>query len=422
MMDVPSGSLDSLYSTDDSTNGHSTMHKTSNFNGSCSSNGNNNGDNVDTTAPTPTAGSSKNLTNSDFGRTRRSRPKRNGSLTKTDIFANESMTSFRVSRRSKLSPDEFMPTLSRHNNSFNSNNNNSFSSISSNKHGGGLNYNHHDSFQSFNTTSSEGLEGSIKTLIVEEHFKESGSESDADLGTSSDTQRKSASQHSQDADGTHNDIDTGPVRRRNSADDAFDPNDSWISQNSSQPAQDANDLVAMVEEAKDWKTKWLLRVAIFRASCGNFVNSLPVQVFMSIVIVGNAILLGALTYESLPAYTLRIMEVADLGMLCIFTMEITLHTVYLGVRELIKDSWLVFDFIVILTSWVFLGSSLAILRSFRIFRVFSLFSRWESLRTLFEAIGSTLPKMASIWLSLLICTYTPNTHTHTHNPHTTGIR
>lgn len=409
MMDVRVGNSDSFYSTDDdkNNNANTSMHKNSHGpNGT--SNHSTTSMTTTTTAATTTMLSSKNTTNDELGRSHRtSRPKRKGSLTKTDIFANESMTSFRVSRRSKLSPDDLMPTSSsrhhsksRHKSNYNNNsNNNSSSSIgSSSKHGGGLNYHHrnHDSFQSFNTTSSEGLEGSIKTLILEEHFQGSGSESDADLGTSSDTQGRGARQQSQ-----HGGSDKGGIQP--TSNDALDPNDSWMSQNSSQ--QDSNDLVAVLEEAEDWKTKWLLRFAILRASCGNFVNSMPVQVFMSIIIVGNAILLGALTYESLPARTLRIMELADLAMLGIFTFEIILHAVYLGVRQLIKDSWLVFDSIVILMSWVFLGSSLAVLRSFRIFRVFSLFSRWESLRTLFEAIGSTLPKMASIWLSLLIFFY-----------------
>ena len=363
-MDVSSCSLDSFYSNDDNNNsGHISIHK-NNTNGSSSSSIHN------------------NHNNNELSRSRRNRPKRRGSLTKTDVFANESMTSFRVSRRSKLSPDDFMPVSSRH----------------SSKHGGGQS--HHDSFQSFNTTSSEGLEGSAKTLILEEIFQES----DADLGMAVDTRKKNSNHQSQNGDTTNN-IDKGGDRST-SSDDEVDPNDSWISRNSSHP--DRNDSVAVVEEPKDWKIKWLLRLAIVRASCGNFVNSLPVQVFMSIVIVANAILLGALTYESLPALTLRILEGTDLGMLCIFTSEIALHGVYLGPRQLIKDSWLAFDFIVVLLSWAFMGSSLTVLRSFRIFRIFSLFSRWESLRTLFEAIGSTLPKMASIWLSLLICTYTPH--------------
>ena len=188
------------------------------------------------------------------------------------------------------------------------------------------------------------------------------------------------------------------------------PNDSWITDSSRVVGGEFAVLVEEHDSTEEedillwgWTLKFFRGLAVFRVSCGNFVNSMPVQVIMSILLVANAVILGVLTFD-LPELTISILNVTDLVMLCAFTVEITLHAVYMGPRQLLRDFWLSFDFVVILFSWCFRGSSLAVLRSFRIFRVFSIVSRWESLRTLFEAIGSIIPKMASIWLSLLLCT------------------
>jgi hypothetical protein len=141
----------------------------------------------------------------------------------------------------------------------------------------------------------------------------------------------------------------------------------------------------------------------FRTACGNFVNAKGVQIFMSLMLVGNAVVLGVLTVDSIPVSTARALDITDIIMLSAFTLEILLHGIHLGPRRLLKDSWMTFDFLVILFSWCFFESNLNVMRSFRIFRIFSLVSRWESLRSLFEAIGSTIPRMSSIWLSLLLC-------------------
>lgn len=148
---------------------------------------------------------------------------------------------------------------------------------------------------------------------------------------------------------------------------------------------------------QDKKPKpWMMRFNMFRLACGNIVNSTPVQIVMSFFILANAIILGALTYDTVRfnAHTTAVLEGIDLGILVAFTIEIAMHFLYLSYR-LFSDSWLTFDFVVVVLSWIFLDSPMSVLRSFRIFRVFSLVSRWENLRLLFEAIGQTIPKVSS---------------------------
>jgi hypothetical protein len=187
------------------------------------------------------------------------------------------------------------------------------------------------------------------------------------------------------------DDDDDPLYLRHES--SFSTNGNSVNQLLSQQNSASNQNNNTADDNKDEsRFQWRSKLAVVRITSGNFVNSLAVQIVMSIFIVANAVILGALTYDSIDEATQHILETIDLFILVAFTIEIVLHCIYLGLR-LFSDSWLTFDFVVILLSWCFLGSSLAVLRSFRIFRVFSLVSRWESLRTLFEAIGSTIPKV-----------------------------
>lgn len=91
-------------------------------------------------------------------------------------------------------------------------------------------------------------------------------------------------------------------------------------------------------------------------------------------------------------------------MLVAFTIEFLFQFVYLG-PGFIRHTYLIFDLVVLILSWSFFGSSLAVFRSLRIFRVFILVSKWKSLQELVRAVGKTLPKLSSIWVCLLLFFY-----------------
>jgi voltage-gated sodium channel len=147
------------------------------------------------------------------------------------------------------------------------------------------------------------------------------------------------------------------------------------------------------------------KIGHMRNTCGALVNSEPTQWLITFFILLNALILGVMTFVVDNESATNILEVLDLSLLISFTVEMVFQLAYLGPTYL-YNGWLVFDGLIILFSWIFLGSSISILRSFRIFRTFALISRWESLRKLVAAIGSTLPKMATIWTALLIFFYT----------------
>eukprot|EP00545_Synedropsis_sp_CCMP1620_P009781 CAMPEP_0119007252 /NCGR_PEP_ID=MMETSP1176-20130426/2889_1 /TAXON_ID=265551 /ORGANISM="Synedropsis recta cf, Strain CCMP1620" /LENGTH=376 /DNA_ID=CAMNT_0006959367 /DNA_START=82 /DNA_END=1209 /DNA_ORIENTATION=- len=143
-----------------------------------------------------------------------------------------------------------------------------------------------------------------------------------------------------------------------------------------------------------------------RNMSGKFVNSFVVQAIMTCIIIGNAILLGVLTLDVVRSNPglMNALEWLDIAILISFTVEFGFQFFYLG-PVFIRQTWLVFDFVVIVFSWIFVGSSASVLRAFRIFRVFSLASKWTSMQKLFTAVGSSLPKMGVVASLLLLLFY-----------------
>jgi Ion transport protein len=329
-------------------------------------------------------------------RTISSRTKRSGSVNRSDVFANEMMTSFRITRRSTLTPEDLMRQSSqttgvplRRLNSTNS---------SSSIH------------QAANTSfMSEGAY-SCSNDIPQNTLHEMMNASTASLALEDLCMNLNKSLELSTGQDSFNSISSRPLHRICEKGNGLRGGGENGSSGSEEPSvSSVKDVHTSDDENAvsdlDRHSSWQRRIAVFRVSCGNFVNSTPIQIFMSFLLVSNGIVLGALTFDTLPPDTRRILEYTDIITLIAFTIEITLHGIYLGLRQLFKDGWLTFDLFVILFSWCFEGSSISVLRGFRIFRVFSVISRFENLKTLFEAIGSTIPRMASIWLSLLLCKF-----------------
>lgn len=145
---------------------------------------------------------------------------------------------------------------------------------------------------------------------------------------------------------------------------------------------------------------------VYRNKVGKFVNCGPIQFIMTLLIIGNAILLGVFTFEEVRNnYELmNTLEWLDLAFLISFTIEFCLQFFYLG-PTFLRHTWLIFDLVVITFSWAFIDGSTGGLRSMRIFRVLSLVSKWKSLQDLVRAVGHTLPRLASIFICLLLIFY-----------------
>ena len=92
-----------------------------------------------------------------------------------------------------------------------------------------------------------------------------------------------------------------------------------------------------------------------RNTVGRIVNMPLIQTFVTCVIVGNALLLAVITVDAVRfnAPLLNGLEWVDNSMLIIFTVEFVCQFFYLG-HKFIRNSWLIFDALVVIFSWAFL--------------------------------------------------------------------
>lgn len=125
--------------------------------------------------------------------------------------------------------------------------------------------------------------------------------------------------------------------------------------------------------------------ARFRRKCGDAVNHPRVQLFIVFLIAVNALLMGIGTFDFIKddPDRERAFEVTDKVFLIIFTVELVVQFLYRGFG-LLTDGWLVFDLVIIVTSWAF--AELQIIRAFRIFRALRLITRVQVMQNL--VIGS----------------------------------
>lgn len=132
---------------------------------------------------------------------------------------------------------------------------------------------------------------------------------------------------------------------------------------------------------RSWNREILDSVNTIRFNVGMLVNNSRVQILIVILIVANAIMMGIATYDIVKKNQRvdAVFEMVDEIFLIIFTAELCLQFIYLGWR-LLLDGWLLFDLIIIVTSWSF--SSVQIIRAFRIFRALRLVTRIKIMKNL----------------------------------------
>uniref|UniRef100_A0A7S4ATH6 Ion transport domain-containing protein n=1 Tax=Pseudo-nitzschia australis TaxID=44445 RepID=A0A7S4ATH6_9STRA len=153
---------------------------------------------------------------------------------------------------------------------------------------------------------------------------------------------------------------------------------------------------------------WGTAIMKFRLECGAFINNPYVASIMILLIVINALMMGAATYKTNDDELSKKFQRADTGFLVVFTIELLMQFIYCGHR-LFFDMWLNFDLIIIGISWYVSGhdskGSFQVFRGLRVFRAFRLITRIRSMRDLLSALGSVIPRMNAILLFLLLILY-----------------
>ena len=141
-----------------------------------------------------------------------------------------------------------------------------------------------------------------------------------------------------------------------------------------------------------------------RKLCGKIVNHPKVQYLIIALIIVNAVMMGVATFDFVTENTEvdHAFEVTDAVFLWIFTIELAMQLIYRG-YTLFLDSWLVFDFVIVVLSWALDG--LQVVRAFRIFRALRIITRIETMRNLLSALGAIMPRLGAICGLLLLIFY-----------------
>jgi len=130
---------------------------------------------------------------------------------------------------------------------------------------------------------------------------------------------------------------------------------------------------------------------------GMWVESDPVQKFITGLIVLNAIILGLDTSKVVISAVGPILTVIDDAILGVFIIELLLR---IGYRRLsfFRDPWSLFDFAVVGIAVVPTTPGLAVLRALRVLRVLRLINTLPRLKRIVEALLSSLPGLTMIMM------------------------
>ena len=151
------------------------------------------------------------------------------------------------------------------------------------------------------------------------------------------------------------------------------------------------------------------------------VNSNLFNRLILIIIVLNTIVLATEYYDQ-PDWMIKMSYDANVVFTAIFTLEMLLKLFGLGLKQYVKDSFNIFDSIVVILSLIDLmvdpeqvpgntkvkdSSGVSVFRAFRLLRIFKILKSWSSLRVLLITVLQSLPAISNIFfltfLFIFIC-------------------
>jgi voltage-gated sodium channel len=133
--------------------------------------------------------------------------------------------------------------------------------------------------------------------------------------------------------------------------------------------------------------------------CRELISHRTFELVIVVVIVINAIVLGAGTYADLATRHERLFDTIYNVILGIYVVELLIRlTAYRwNPREFVKDGWNIFDFVVVVASFVpGLRANAMLLRLVRLMRIVRLVRFLPDLRMLVAAAGKSVPGIASL--------------------------
>ena len=128
------------------------------------------------------------------------------------------------------------------------------------------------------------------------------------------------------------------------------------------------------------------------------------QRIITFVIILNAAVLGILTDRTLSVEEISLLEMIDKACLVIFTIELIAKLLVYR-RSFWSEGWNIFDFVIVLSSIIFISSSVSVIRAFRIFRLLKALAEFPELQILVSSMLKAIPSMSWALLLLFIIFY-----------------
>lgn len=130
-----------------------------------------------------------------------------------------------------------------------------------------------------------------------------------------------------------------------------------------------------------------------------FLESARFQNFITIIIIINSILIGLETFPDIVKEYDIVIDIIDLIILAMFTVEIALKILIYRVK-FFTDGWNIFDFSIIAISILPAAGSFSIFRALRIVRTLRLFKSLPKLRLIIESLVHSIPSIG--WIGVLL--------------------
>lgn len=136
----------------------------------------------------------------------------------------------------------------------------------------------------------------------------------------------------------------------------------------------------------------------------NFLESHAGHWFIGSIIMVNALILGAQTFDHVPKKVGTILHKIDEIVLIFFILEISLKIAYQK-RDFFKHGWNIFDFLVIVGSLVYHQDYLPILRALRSLHLMSAMDAVPKMRHIIAGIWKALPGILNVFGIVLLFFY-----------------
>ncbi len=135
-----------------------------------------------------------------------------------------------------------------------------------------------------------------------------------------------------------------------------------------------------------------------------FVEARAFQAVVLALIIVNAVILGAETFDGADTTAGSFLHVADRIIVYAFLVEIGTRIIaYRGAY--FKNGWNIFDFLIVAVSIIAATSGLAALRAFRVLRVLRVITVIPRMRTVVSALLDSIPGIASVGVVLALIVY-----------------